>query len=221
MSNGILIAPSVLAADFGNIEKEIRKTESSGVDMIHLDIMDGHFVPNISFGPKVSSFVTKATSLPCDAHLMVTDPLKWAPEFAKIGCEYITFHDEICDSPDKAIEIADKIREMGAKPGISYNPDNDMSSLEKIIEHIEIVLIMTVFPGFAGQEFLEEGYLNLLKADEIRNRKKPSMMIAIDGGISPDNALRVIEGGADVLVMGSAFYKAPDYAAVVKKVREI
>ncbi len=211
----LIVSPSILAADFGRLGGEVRAVQSAGAGLLHLDIMDGHFVPNISFGPKVSSFAKKNCEIPAEAHLMVTDPLKWAPGFAKIGCEFISFHDEV----GRVDETIEALRALGVRPGIAYNPDNDMASLERIVEDIDIVLIMTVFPGFAGQSFLEAGFENLKRAVAIRDRSAKKPLIAVDGGINLETARRVVKAGADILVMGSALFESKDYAETIRTVK--
>ncbi|RKZ31558.1 ribulose-phosphate 3-epimerase [bacterium] len=224
----VLVAPSILAADFSQLRVDVCLAEHAGADMLHLDIMDGHFVDNISFGPDISKIAISGSKLPAEAHLMVREPLKWAKKFKEIGCEYITFHDEaVRKSPksspnlEDAIRVAEEIRKEGAKVGISYNPDNDLSTLPGIIRYIDLVLIMTVYPGRAGQKFLEEGFLNLKKAASIRDKESPRVLLAVDGGINLDTAPKVIAAGADILVMGSAFFEADDYADIIRKIKAI
>ncbi len=213
----IIVSPSILAADFGRLGEEVRAAEAAGAGLLHLDIMDGHFVPNISFGPRISRFAIENCTMPAEAHLMVTDPLKWAPEFAKIGCRYITFHEET----GNVHENISAIKELGVGVGVAFNPDNDLSVLPEIIGEIDLVLIMSVFPGFGGQEFLESGLKNIEKADLIRREASAKCLIAVDGGIDLKTAPSAVAAGADILVMGSAFFHAESYSAVVKQIASI
>lgn len=215
MGKNIRICPSVLAADFTRLGEELSETNSSGADMIHLDIMDGHFVPNISFGPDISRFIIENTDLPVDAHLMVKDPLFWAPRFAEIGVEYITFHDEI-GIGEKGI---DEIRKLGVKVGLAFNPDNSLKSLESLIDKLDLILIMTVFPGFFGQPFLEQGRKNIEKSAKLRDKLAPNVPIMVDGGINLETARLAISAGANILVVGAAFYKSPDKSAFIKQIK--
>ena len=215
--NNIIVSPSILAADLGRLGEEVRAAEAAGAGLLHLDIMDGHFVPNISFGPAISKFAIDNCGLSADAHLMVADPLKWAPEFAKIGCRYITFHDETGDTEKKISAIS----ALGVRVGVAFNPDNDLSILPKIIDDIDLILIMSVFPGFAGQKFLEAGLRNIEKAAELRRSASAKCLIAVDGGIDTETAPAAIAAGADILVMGSAFFHAERYGEVVERIHSI
>lgn len=211
------IAPSILSADFSRLRDEIQAVEKAGADWLHVDIMDGHYVPNITIGPVVVESVRKVTRMPLDVHLMITDPDKYAPEFIKAGADWISVHPDTCKDPVKSLE---RIRELGAKASIAVNPDVPLEKVEAYLAHIDMILMMTVFPGFAGQAFIEDVLPKIEKARQIITEKKLPILIEADGGIKADNIDRVLRAGAEVIVSGSGIFKTPDYAETIRKMRQ-
>jgi len=207
----ILIAPSLLAADFGILLKEAKSAESAGADWLHIDVMDGHFVPNITIGPCVVASLKGKIKIPLDVHLMIAEPLKYAESFAKAGSDIITFHIESCDDPDQVIS---RIRGLGLKAGVSIKPKTGADTIFKIIDRVDMVLVMTVEPGFGGQSFIEEA---LPKITEIRKIFKGD--IEVDGGIDERTAAKVIKAGANILVAGTAVFGNKDYRKAISALR--
>lgn len=212
----IKIAPSILSSDFSRLKDEIQAVEGAGADWLHVDVMDGHYVPNITIGPVVVESVRKATRLPLDVHLMITDPDKYAPEFVKAGADWISIHPETCKNPKASFK---KIRELGAKASIAVNPDVPLERVEPYFPEIDMVLMMTVFPGFAGQAFIEDVLTKIEKVRRVVGQRKLSILIEADGGIKADNIGRVVQAGAEVIVSGSGIFKTPDYADTIRKMR--
>jgi ribulose-phosphate 3-epimerase len=212
------IAPSILSADFSRLRDEIQAVEKAGADWLHVDIMDGHYVPNITIGPVVVESVRKVTRMPLDVHLMITDPDKYAVEFIKAGADWISVHPDTCNDPVKSL---DKIRALGAKASIAVNPDVPLEKVEVYFGHIDMLLMMTVFPGFAGQAFIEDVLPKIEKARQIITEKKLPILIEADGGIKADNIERVVRAGAEVIVSGSGIFKTPDYAATIRRMRDV
>ncbi|OGP96317.1 MAG: ribulose-phosphate 3-epimerase [Deltaproteobacteria bacterium RBG_16_55_12] len=213
----IKIAPSILSADFSRLGDEIRAVEEAGAEWIHIDVMDGHYVSNITIGPAVGESIRKVTRLPLDVHLMITDPDKYGPEFIKAGADWISIHPETCEEPKTSLK---KIRELGAKASIAVNPDVPLDQVERYFPDIDMVLMMTVFPGFAGQAFIEDVLPKIEKAKKVIERRKLPILIEADGGIKADNIARVVEAGAEVIVSGSGIFKTSDYADTIRRMRE-
>ncbi|HBA38397.1 MAG: ribulose-phosphate 3-epimerase [Deltaproteobacteria bacterium RIFCSPLOWO2_02_56_12] len=213
----IKIAPSILSADFSRLGDEIRAVEEAGAEWIHIDVMDGHYVSNITIGPVVVESIRKVTRLPLDVHLMITDPDKYGPEFIKAGADWISIHPETCEEPKTSLK---KIRELGAKASIAVNPDVPLDQVERYFPDIDMVLMMTVFPGFAGQAFIEDVLPKIEKAKKVIERRKLPILIEADGGIKADNIARVVEAGAEVIVSGSGIFKTSDYADTIRRMRE-
>lgn len=207
-----------MSADFSRLRDEIQAVEKAGADWLHVDIMDGHYVPNITIGPVVVESVRKVTRMPLDVHLMITDPDKYAPEFIKAGADWISVHPDTCKDPVKSLE---RIRELGAKASIAVNPDVPLEKVEPYFGHIDMLLMMTVFPGFAGQAFIEDVLPKIAKARQIITEKKLPILIEADGGIKADNIGRVVRAGAEVIVSGSGVFKTPDYAATIRRMRDV
>ena len=211
------IAPSILSADFSRLRDEIQAVEKAGADWLHVDIMDGHFVPNITIGPFVVEWVRKVTRLPLDVHLMITDPDKYAPEFIKAGAKSISVHPETCKDPVKSLQ---RIRELGAKASIAVNPDVPLEKVEPYFGHIDMVLMMTVFPGFGGQKFIEDVLPKIKEVKRIITERKLPILIEADGGIKVENIHKVVEAGVEVIVSGSGIFNTPDYAETIRKMRQ-
>ena len=213
----VKIAPSILSADFSRLGDEIRDAEKAGADFIHVDVMDGHFVPNITIGPLVVKAARKAASVPLDVHLMIEDPDKYIREFAESGADIITVHEEASVHLHRTIQ---NIRECGVMAAVSLNPATPVSNIDLILPYIDMVLVMSVNPGFGGQKFIPEALSKIEMLKHIIVERKLKIDIEVDGGVNTDNVSDVVRAGADIVVMGSAFYNSGDYAGTVKKVRE-
>lgn len=211
------IAPSILSADFSRLGDEIRAIEQGGADYVHIDVMDGHFVPNITIGPPVVAAVRRVTDLPLDVHLMIEHPDRYISDFAKAGADLIVVHVEATTHLHRTIQL---IRSLGKKAGVSLNPATSLATLDMILPDLDLVLLMTVNPGFGGQSFIESC---LPKIRQLRQRidqlGKP-IELEVDGGVKIDNIERIAAAGADVFVAGSAVFGAGDYAATIRQLRD-
>jgi len=210
----IEIAPSILSADFSKLGDEIAEVEAAGVNMVHLDVMDGHFVPNLTIGPGIISKIRPHSKLFFDSHLMISEPGKYIEAFADAGVDNITFHIEVVDEPEKMVE---RIRDLGCCVGITLNPETPVSAIEKVAPLCDMVLVMTIHPGFGGQAFMPGIAKKII---EIRQIVGPDIRIEVDGGIDPETTPIVVSYGADTLVAGTAVFGRPDRAAAIEALRE-
>ena len=202
--SSIKIAPSILSADFGQLGSEIKKLEKAGADMIHIDVMDGHFVPNLTVGPPVIKALRKYTKLPFDVHLMISPVHKYIKDYAEAGADIITIHPEATDNLQESIE---HIKKFGKKVGVSLNPNTQIDIIEKLLVEINLVLIMSVHPGFAWQKFIPNVLDKIKELKKIKDEKNLNFDIEVDGGINFDNSKLVIEAGANILVSGTTIFK--------------
>ncbi|MDR1395146.1 MAG: ribulose-phosphate 3-epimerase [Deltaproteobacteria bacterium] len=212
-----LIAPSILSADHGCLAREIQALEAAGADWIHIDIMDGSFVPNLTFGPWIAELARRLTRLPLDVHLMVSDPLTYGPVFARAGADYVTVHAEACPHLHRALAA---IREAGAKPGAVLNPLTPLVFLEECLHMIDLAVLMGVNPGWPGQAFIPETPARTARLAEIIKSRNLSVLVEIDGGVTDLTAPALAESGADILVSGSWLFRSPDYAAAISTLRK-
>ena len=200
----IQISPSILSADFSQLGREIKRLEDGGADLIHVDVMDGHFVPNITMGPPVIKSLREYTKLPFDVHLMISPVHKYIKNFADAGSDIITIHPEATDDLKKSINL---IRELNKKVGISLNPDTEIEIIKKYLSEIDLILIMSVYPGFGGQKFIPDVMNKIKMLNQIRKEKNFEFKIEVDGGINFSNSKKVINAGADILVSGTTIFK--------------
>lgn len=212
----IQVSPSILSADFANLERDLKRIKDAGADLAHVDVMDGHFVPNLTIGAPVVKALSKASDIPLDVHLMISDPARYIDDFAKAGSYIITIHYE-CDSDIRA--TLEQIRSYGIKAGLSIKPGTSVSVLSEVIDLCDLILIMSVEPGFGGQKFMPESLERLKATRALIEASNPSCLLEIDGGVSPANSSAIIEAGADVLVAGSAVFGAEDMAATIEALR--
>jgi ribulose-phosphate 3-epimerase len=211
-----LIAPSILSADFGRLADEVRAVTAAGADWIHVDVMDGHFVPPITIGPLVVEAVRKATHLPLDVHLMIEFPERHIEAFAEAGANRLTVHVEACEEPRT---ILDAIRSAGVSPQLSLNPPTPIEAVAPYLPHVDLLLVMTVNPGWGGQPIVPGWHERIAHAARLRAERNLDFLIEVDGGIKPHNAAEAATAGADVLVAGSAVFEAPDYGAAIRALR--
>jgi len=212
----ILIAPSILSADFARLADEVALLERGGADFLHVDVMDGHFVPNLTVGPPIVESLKKVTKLPLDVHLMMTNADAFIAEFAAAGADYLTVHVEACPHLHRTVQ---SIKERGVKAGVTLNPATSLHTIEEILPEVDLVLIMSVNPGFGGQKFISSCLKKITAAREMIDRSGSHALLEVDGGVKVENAAQVLAAGADVLVAGSAIFSSRDYAATIAALR--
>ena len=218
MTDNKMLAPSLLSADFGNLARDIDIINSSRADWLHIDIMDGVFVPNISFGFPVLEYVKRLSKKPLDVHLMIVEPNKFIQECKNIGAMMMNVHYEACTHLHRTIT---DIRQAGMKAGVTLNPHTPVELLEDIVNEVDLVLIMSVNPGFGGQKFIENTYSKVARLRSMIERKGSKALIEVDGGVNLDNAANIYRAGADVLVAGNAVFRAPDISAAIEAFKNL
>ncbi|AWR85470.1 ribulose-phosphate 3-epimerase [Meiothermus taiwanensis] len=210
----LLVAPSILTADFARLGEQIREAEAAGVDWIHLDVMDGRFVPNLTFGPLVVEAIRKVTALPLDVHLMIVEPERYLADFARAGADWITVHHEATPHAHRAVQ---QIKELGKKAGLAINPGTPLEALLPLLPELDLALLMSVNPGFGGQKYIPASTERIRRLSGLRQQLNPACLIQVDGGIKPENVAEVYRAGADVVVAGSALFNNRPVAENMEK----
>ena len=218
MNYPIEIAPSILAADFASLGEGIKAVERGGATLLHVDVMDGHFVPNISIGVPVVASLRKATRLPLDVHLMIENPERYIQAFAEAGADMISVHQEATPHLDRAISM---IREHGCRPGAVINPATPVATLSEVLDNLDHVLVMSVNPGFGGQKFIRGALRKIRELKLIRERYNQTFRIEVDGGVGPENVSELVRAGASILVAGTSIFHTPDAAEAVRSMKEM
>jgi len=214
----VLVAPSILSADFSKLGEEIKAVENAGADWIHIDVMDGHFVPNITIGPVVVSKIRKISDIFFDVHLMIEHPGKYVEQFTKAGADLITIHAESCDN---ILSTINKVKDLGCKAGVSINPETSSDVIKEIIQNVDLVLIMSVHPGFGGQSFIEDVLPKIKKTRDMISKMDKEIYLEVDGGINDKTAKTAVECGANVLVAGNFVFRNTSYKDVIQSLKQL
>ncbi len=212
----VRIAPSILSADFARLAEEVAQVEQAGADLLHVDVMDGHFVPNLTVGPPIVEALRKVTKLTLDVHLMMTNPDAFIADFVSAGADYVTVHVEACPHLHRTVQ---SIKECGAKAGVTLNPATSLHVTEEILPDADLLLIMSVNPGFGGQQFIPASLQKIARARQLLQRTGSQALLEVDGGVKVENAPKIVKAGADILVAGSAIFRSGDYAATIQGLR--